>query len=230
MSEAGVRNPTGWGVAVRCVKKRGICRPAGAGCSWGDGTQRSRAGLSSGGPPGLGPRLGKTRSCQGVSGSNPVLLREFSIPMPIPIPTRDARVCRTDFEPVEVGGFEIGDDGYLGGFEALRLIRFVFRGVGFWRSDRILAVVWGNGFCRPVLAHPDTAPGGTGWRRPRRRSRAFLKAMRTSPPRCHSETGGSVEMRLTRRGAGHGHCANHGARVDLPTQTLRGNDGDRFHE
>jgi hypothetical protein len=64
--------------------------------SWVDGTQRSRAGLSSDGPPGLGPRLG-TRSCAGASGSNPVLLREFSIPipMPIPIPTRDARVCRS---------------------------------------------------------------------------------------------------------------------------------------
>ncbi len=39
---------------------------------------------------------GKTRSCQGVSGSNPVLLRELSIPMPmpIPIPTRSAGVCR----------------------------------------------------------------------------------------------------------------------------------------
>ncbi len=64
--------------------------------SWGDGTQRSRAGLSSGGPPGLEPWFGKTRSCQGVSGSNPVLLREFSIPMPMPmpIPRRAARVCR----------------------------------------------------------------------------------------------------------------------------------------
>jgi hypothetical protein len=32
LSEAGVRNPFEWRVAVRCVKKRGICRPAGAGC------------------------------------------------------------------------------------------------------------------------------------------------------------------------------------------------------
>jgi hypothetical protein len=32
--------------------------PPGAGCSLGEGTQRSRAGLSSGGPPGLGPRIG----------------------------------------------------------------------------------------------------------------------------------------------------------------------------
>jgi hypothetical protein len=32
--------------------------PAGVGCSWGDGTQRSRAGLFSDGPPGLEPRLG----------------------------------------------------------------------------------------------------------------------------------------------------------------------------
>jgi hypothetical protein len=46
-SDSGVR---GGGVSVA---------PAGAGCSWGDGTQRSRAGLSSGGPPGLGPRLGR---------------------------------------------------------------------------------------------------------------------------------------------------------------------------
>ena len=59
----------------------------------GDGTQRSRTGLSSAGPPGLGPRLG-TRSWAGASGSNPVLPRELSIPMPIPIPTHDARGCR----------------------------------------------------------------------------------------------------------------------------------------
>jgi hypothetical protein len=96
LSEAGVRNSSERGVAVRCVKKRGICRPSGAGCSWEDGTQRSRAGLQSGGPSGLGPGFGKTRSCRGVSGSNPVLPGEFSIPMPIPIPipTRVARGCR----------------------------------------------------------------------------------------------------------------------------------------
>ena len=39
-------------------RRETFCRPAGAGCSWGDGTQRSRAGLSSDGPPGLGPRIG----------------------------------------------------------------------------------------------------------------------------------------------------------------------------
>jgi hypothetical protein len=76
------------------AREGGFCRPAGAGFPWEDGTQRSRAGLSSGGPPGLGPRLGKARSCQGVSGSNPVLVPEFSIPMPIPIPTRAAGGCR----------------------------------------------------------------------------------------------------------------------------------------
>jgi hypothetical protein len=88
----------GSGEATDCRRSQrmGFCRPSGAGFSRGDGTQRSRAGLLSDGPPGLGPRLGKTRSCRGVSGSNPVLVREFSIPMPIPIPipTRDARVCR----------------------------------------------------------------------------------------------------------------------------------------
>ena len=47
---------------------------------------------------------------------------------------------RAVFEPVESAGFQNADDGHLGGFEALRLIRFVFRGVGFWRSDRMLAV------------------------------------------------------------------------------------------
>jgi hypothetical protein len=75
---------------------RGSVAPPGAGCALGDGTQRSRAGLSSDGPPGLGPRLWTARGCQGVSGLNPVLLREFSIPipMPIPIPTRAARGCR----------------------------------------------------------------------------------------------------------------------------------------
>jgi hypothetical protein len=46
-----------------------------------------------------------------------------------------------DFKPMEAGGFLIGDDGSLGGFEALRLIRFVFRGVvGRWRRQRMLAV------------------------------------------------------------------------------------------
>ncbi len=41
-----------------CVRgRRGSVAPAGAGCSCGDGTQRLRAGLSSVGPPGLGPRL-----------------------------------------------------------------------------------------------------------------------------------------------------------------------------
>jgi hypothetical protein len=34
---------------------------------------------------------------------------------------------------VEAAAFQIGDDGHFGGFEALRLIRFVFRGfVGLW--------------------------------------------------------------------------------------------------
>jgi hypothetical protein len=32
---------------------------------------------------------------------------------------------------------------------ALRLICFVFWGVGFWRRERILADVWGEGICRP---------------------------------------------------------------------------------
>jgi hypothetical protein len=32
-------------------------------------------------------------------------------------------------------------------------------------------------------------PHGTGWRRPRRRSKAFRRAMRTSPPRSHFQTG-----------------------------------------
>jgi hypothetical protein len=31
LSKAGVRNPSERGVADRCVKKRGICRPSGAG-------------------------------------------------------------------------------------------------------------------------------------------------------------------------------------------------------
>jgi hypothetical protein len=46
------------------------------------------------------------------------------------------------FQPVESGDFLIGDDGYLGGFEALRLARFAFRGVfGFWRIDRMAVFV-----------------------------------------------------------------------------------------
>jgi hypothetical protein len=62
-----------------------------------DGTQRSRAGLSSVGPPGLGPRLCRARGCRGVFGSNRGFPCEFSIPMPIPIPipTRGARGCRS---------------------------------------------------------------------------------------------------------------------------------------
>jgi hypothetical protein len=76
------------------VAREGDLSPLRGWFSWGDGTQRSRAGLSSDGPPGPGPWPGKTRSCQGVSGSNPVLLPEFSIPMPMPIPTRAARGCR----------------------------------------------------------------------------------------------------------------------------------------
>jgi hypothetical protein len=74
------------------IRRNGLRGGLKVGCH----AQRSRVGLPSDGPPGLGPWPGKTRSCQGVSGSNPVLPREFSIPMPIaiPIPTRAARVCR----------------------------------------------------------------------------------------------------------------------------------------
>jgi hypothetical protein len=43
-------------------------------------------------------------------------------------------------------------------------------------------------------AHLDIAPRGTGWRRPRRRSKIIPTAMRTSPPRILSK-GGSVRMR-----------------------------------
>jgi hypothetical protein len=39
-------------------RRKGDLSPRWGWFSWGDGTQRSRAGLSSGGPPGLGPRLG----------------------------------------------------------------------------------------------------------------------------------------------------------------------------
>jgi hypothetical protein len=70
----------------------GVLAPRWGWVCMGDGTQRLRAGLSSGGPPGLGPRLGKIQSCRGVSESDPVLPCEFSIP--IPIPTRVARRCR----------------------------------------------------------------------------------------------------------------------------------------
>ena len=58
---------------------------------------------------------------------------------------------------MEVGGSEIGDDGHLGGFEALRLIRFVFLGVGFWRSDRML-VVAGEWVLSPPLGRILTLP------------------------------------------------------------------------
>ena len=51
---------------------------------------------------------------------------------------------------MEAAGFQIWDDGSLGGFEALRLICFVFRGaVELGRSERLLVFVWGKGFCRP---------------------------------------------------------------------------------
>jgi hypothetical protein len=97
---------------------RGSVAPPGAGCAWGDETQRSRAGLSSGGPPGLGPRIGSARGCRGASGSDTVLPSEFSIPMPIPIPipipipTRAARVGWAGFSSA----------WGLYGFEALRLV------------------------------------------------------------------------------------------------------------
>ncbi len=55
-----------------------------------------------------------------------------------------------DFKPVEGAVFQNGDDRHHGGFEALRLVRFVARGVfRFWRSDRMVVFVWGEGFCRP---------------------------------------------------------------------------------
>ena len=41
------------------------------------------------------------------------------------------KLDRGDFKPGEAAGFQNGDCGALGGFEALRLIRFVFRGLGF---------------------------------------------------------------------------------------------------
>ena len=95
LSEAGVRNPPEGGVADRWVKKRGICRPAGAGCSWGDGTQRSRAGLSSGGPPGLVPRLEKrgnnVRCATATQG-----LRRFSKR----VPGSSEMPCLSGFDPI----------------------------------------------------------------------------------------------------------------------------------
>jgi hypothetical protein len=81
------------------VGGRGSVAPAGAGCAWGDGTQRSRAGLSSAGPSGLGPRLWRARACRGASGSDPVALFEFSIPMPIPIPIPKGRGSRGCLSP-----------------------------------------------------------------------------------------------------------------------------------
>ena len=47
-------------VGSRCpvCEEAGNLSPRWGWFSWGDGTQRSRAGLSSDGPPGLGPRLG----------------------------------------------------------------------------------------------------------------------------------------------------------------------------
>ena len=78
------------------VAREGVLSPLRGWFSWGDETQRSRAGLPSDGPPGLGPRLCRARGCLGVSGSDRVFPCDFSIPMPIPIPipTRGARVCR----------------------------------------------------------------------------------------------------------------------------------------
>jgi len=59
---------SGDAIGGRCSWRRGSVAPAGAGCAWGDGTQRSRAGLSSGGPPGLGSRFGTgSDSTNGVS-------------------------------------------------------------------------------------------------------------------------------------------------------------------
>ena len=102
-----------------------ICRPAGAGFSCGDGTQRSRTGLLSGGPPGLGQQIGRGRRCRGVSGSNPVLVREFSIPMPIPIPipTRGTRVCRAGSS--SAGGVSVRRLRRIGTVSSYDVLRFL---------------------------------------------------------------------------------------------------------
>jgi len=65
------------------------------------------------------------------------------------------------------GGGLVGEDGYLGGFEALRLVRLVFGGVGFWRGRGNGGARRGEGFCRPA---------GAGFRRGdgTQRSRAGL--------------------------------------------------------
>ena len=47
-------------------------------------------------------------------------------------------------------------------------------------------------------------PHGTGWRRPRRRSKAVRRAMRTSPPRSPSQTGAVSRCARPRRNAAHG--------------------------
>ena len=71
-SRSGALSSDGDRCGVR--RGRGSVAPPGVGCSWGDGTQRLRAGLSSAGPPGLGPRLGcriqrgvESRVCRSVS-------------------------------------------------------------------------------------------------------------------------------------------------------------------
>jgi hypothetical protein len=64
-------------------------------------------------------------------------MREFSIPMPIPTRAAKASLVKwdgADFRPVEAGGFRIGGDGPLGGFEALRFIRI--HAVGCRRMTR----------------------------------------------------------------------------------------------
>jgi hypothetical protein len=119
----------------------------------GDGTQHSRAGLSSVGPPGLGPRLCRARGCRGVLGSNLVLPFEFSIPMPIPIPipTRVARGCRAgSSSAVGVSGREVSEArGNRGD------------GSGTDEGGRVRAAISllrGFAASRETGAHLDTAP------------------------------------------------------------------------
>jgi hypothetical protein len=65
----------------------------------------------------------------------------------MPLVKRD----RADFKAVEGAGFQNADEGYLGGFDALRLIRLVFRGfVELSRSDRVLVVAREGGAVAPL--------------------------------------------------------------------------------
>ena len=121
------------------------------------------------------------RGCLGVSGANPVLLGECSIPIPIPIPipTRAARRCRVGSSSTGgVSGWDVGNghDGHRGGLSdscSGALSRGV-AAIGCWRSgEGVLSPLWGWAPINPehtrltpwATVFRPSGPGATAWAR-----------------------------------------------------------------